>query len=113
MNISDSLKIIRKLADGVSPYTGKEFSANSAYQQPDTIRALFKAVWVLERVEKTTCQQKPGYLANVGKPWHTKEEKALGKAFDAGKSISQIAKQHKRTETAIRIRLVSLGKIKD
>ena len=49
MDISDSLKIIRKLADGISPYTGKEFSATSAYQHPQTVRALYVAIHALER----------------------------------------------------------------
>ena len=42
-----ALSILKALADGVDPATGEQFSADSPYQHPDIIRALFWAVHTL------------------------------------------------------------------
>lgn len=114
MNIVKSLEIIRTLADGVSPYTGKEFSTRSAYQHPQTVRALYVAIHALERSQSqkfTGLRQKGPEKA--GSPWDKSEERRLVKAFKSGDSIKRIAKKHQRTEGSIHARLVVLGIIKD
>lgn len=42
------MKIMNALANGVHSATGEVFAAYSAYQHPDTVRALFEAVRALE-----------------------------------------------------------------
>lgn len=43
MEVVKALEIIRALADGIDPYTGEVYSANSPYQNAETVRALFTA----------------------------------------------------------------------
>ena len=44
MERQQALTILNALANGVHPATGEVFAADSAYQHPDTVRALFEAV---------------------------------------------------------------------
>ncbi len=48
MDEQKALDIIMKLADGVDPRTGATLPAESPYQDPDTLRALFMAVLALK-----------------------------------------------------------------
>lgn len=48
MEEQKALDIVMKLADGVNPETGAALSAESPYQHPETIRALFMAVLALK-----------------------------------------------------------------
>jgi len=43
MELDRAKEIIKALADGVDPYTGERFPADSPYQQADTVRALADA----------------------------------------------------------------------
>ena len=109
-----ALKIIQQLANGIGPHSGEPFPADSVYQHPDTIRALFVALRELEGQPAAT---KPRAAANehapqnAGKPWSGDEDQALASAFDAGKQIPELAAQHQRSRFAIEARLAKLGKI--
>ena len=48
MDTDKSLEIIQALANGVDPHTGEEYSADSAYQQAETLQALTIAMQALE-----------------------------------------------------------------
>jgi DNA-directed RNA polymerase subunit RPC12/RpoP len=52
-----------------------------------------------------------GGISNAGKFWSHREDKVLCARYDAGASIADMAIKHARTEGAITIRLVKLGKI--
>ena len=109
-----ALEILKALADGVDPVTGEQFSADSPYQHPDIIRALFWAVHTLSgpaRPQKQAAPRAEGAPANAGKSWTEEEDLQLGQAFDAGKPIEQLATEHRRSRWAIEARLVKLGKI--
>ncbi len=116
MEKADALKIIQQLADGLDPQTGKAFGADSPYQHPDTVRALFVALRALDappapapsRALPRTNENAP---SNAGKPWSDDEDKALAAAFDAGKKILELATAHRRSRFAIEARLAKLGKI--
>lgn len=110
LNSDKSLQIIRALANGVNPYTGEAYPADSPYQQAETIRALFAAIQALERTKKADDRrhQLPG---NAGKAWADDEELRLITAFETGKTIKQLAEEHQRTEGSIRSRLIKHGKI--
>lgn len=110
MDTDMSLEIIRALANGVDPHTGDEYTADSPYQHPQTIRALFMAIQALERTKKSDNRQRR-LPCNAGKAWADEEDDRLVAAFDSGKSTKQIAEAHQRTEGAIRSRLVKHGKI--
>jgi hypothetical protein len=110
MNITDSLEIIRILADGIDPHTGEKFLEDTPYQHPQTIQALFVAIQALERVKKI--DDRRGKLPdNAGTPWDKLEDERLISAFDSGKTIKQLSEEHERTEGSIRSRLTKHGKI--
>ena len=109
MEASQALRILRALADGIDPYTGEVFPQDSPYQHPDTVRALWSAVRVLERSAKTSEVKRAP--EGAGRPWEPAEENELIENFESGIAIKELALRHRRTEGAIRSRLVKLGKI--
>ena len=48
MEIQEALKIMRALADGVSPETGEVLTSELAYQYAPVVRAFHRAVGTLE-----------------------------------------------------------------
>jgi hypothetical protein len=113
MERDKALGILKILADGIDPSTGEQFPAGSPYQNPDTVRALYYAVQTLEnpvRSGERSATQK-NQPENAGRPWSDEEEAQLGKAFESGKTIFDLAQEHKRSRIAIEARLVKLGKI--
>ena len=113
MEKADALKILQQLADGIDPQTSQPFRADSPYQHPDTVRALFVAVRALEAppAAKPRAAASENAPQNSGKPWSDDEDKALAAAFDAGRKIPELATQHQRSRFAIEARLAKLGKI--
>ncbi len=115
METQMTLQILKTLADGIDPATGERFAAGTAYQHPDTVRALFSAIRMLEspapaKQDSAPTTAKPG-LENSGRPWSEEEDARLGSTYDAGKSIDELAGIHKRSKWAIEARLARLGKI--
>jgi ATP-dependent RNA circularization protein (DNA/RNA ligase family) len=102
MNIADALKILRRLAEGIDPFTGEVFPPDSPYQNAQTVRALYKAIHLMDKRPK-----------NAGKPWSEQESHTLIKQYDSAMPIGQIAKEHQRTQVAIAARLVKLGKVEN
>ena len=118
MEKAAALKILQQLADGSDPHTGKAFGADSPYQHPDTVRALFVALRALDAPaaaapagKQRTAAPAENAPSNSGKPWSDDEDKALAAAFDAGKQILELATAHQRSRFAIEVRLAKLGKI--
>jgi len=121
METQKTLAILRTLADGIDPTTGEPFSAGSSYQHPDTVRALFSAIRMLESPaapaqkpapakDATAAPPRPGQ-ENAGRPWSQEEDVRLGASYDSGKSIEELAAIHKRSKWAVESRLARLGKI--
>ena len=120
METATASKILQALANGVDPHTGNAFPAGSPYQHPDTVRALFCALRVLEAPAAPAVPAAPaaprsraaqGAPENAGKPWSDAEDQALASGFDAGTQINDLAVAHKRSRVAIEARLAKLGKI--
>jgi hypothetical protein len=122
MEAARSVEILKSLANGIDPGTGKPFAADSAYQHPDTVRALFFAIRALEQQapqapsQKAAAPDKPrpnGKPApgKAGQPWSEEEDTRLGKAYDSGQSIEDLAQAHQRSKWAIEARLARMGKI--
>ena len=104
------------LAQGIDPHTGESFPADSPYQHPDTVRALFQAVQAMADPASAHSRPASGGASsaapeNAGKPWSDAEDNALAAAFDTGRPIPELAQSHRRTRAAIKARLVRLGKI--
>ena len=110
METSEAIAILQALADGVDPHIGEVLPPYSPYQSSQVIRALFLALRTLEIQLKTKQSRRP-LPENSGKPWAASEDELLCRRFDSGASVTQMAQEHRRTEGAIRARLVRLGKI--
>ena len=119
MEREQTLRILNALASGVHPGTGEQFSADSPYQHPDTVRALFDAVRAIEgspapvpAAERKSAPPKAAPpQSGAGSRWTPEEEQRLVAAFDSGKSVAELARSHSRTPAGIEARLLKLGKI--
>jgi hypothetical protein len=110
MDSAQALAIVRSLANGVDPESGEVFAPDSAYQRPQVVRALYEAATALERIERfeRRRQQMP---PKTGEPWTEDEDRKLLAAFDAGRSLQELAAAHERTMGAVRARLLKYGRI--
>jgi hypothetical protein len=116
MEREHALKILNALANGVHPATGEVFAADSPYQHPDTVRALFEAVRVMEsggtsRASAASERRTAEMPANTFVRWTSEEEERLAAGFDAGKTSAELARLHDRSRAAIEARLLKMGKI--
>jgi len=112
MDHEKALAILQALSNGTDPFTGEPFPASSPYQHPDIVRALYQAVRALESATAAQKRQASRSTAsNAGKPWTKDEDEQLLKAFDAGKSVDELAAEHSRSRLAIEARLAKFGKV--
>ena len=115
MEREQTLKILNALANGVHPATGEVFAADSPYQHPDTVRALFDAVRAIGGAEQPAApaqtRKTADIPANTFVRWTPEEEARLAVGFDAGKNSGELATLHNRSRAAIEARLLKLGKI--
>ena len=110
MDANQALAVVRSLANGVDPETGEVFPAESAYQRPLVVRALYEAASALERTERFE-RRKAQLPAKTGVPWSEDEDRKLLAAFDAGRALQELAAAHERTMGAVRARLLKYGRI--
>ncbi|HEX6609171.1 MAG TPA: hypothetical protein VF051_00195 [Hyphomicrobiaceae bacterium] len=122
MEREQALRILNALANGVHPATGEKFAADSPYQHPDTVRALFEAMRAVEgpvaaprSATATTAgasERRPAPpQTGSGSRWTGEEEQRLASAFDAGRTVDELARAHGRSRAGIEARLVRLGKM--
>lgn len=115
MEREQTLRILNALANGVHPATGEKFAADSPYQHPDTVRALFEALRAVDGAAATPAPERkaapPMPQSGSGSRWSTEEEQRLATAFDAGRTVDELARAHSRSRAAIEARLVRLGKM--
>src|SRR4051812_17370291 len=110
MDQTQALAIVRSLANGVDPESGEVFAPDSAYQRPHVVRALYEAATALERQERFD-RRKAQMPVNTGKPWSEDDDRKLLAAFDAGRSLQELAQNHERTMGSVRARLLKYGRI--
>ena len=110
MNQTETLSVIRSLANGVDPESGEVFPADSVYQRAQTVRALYAAAEALEKAERFE-RRKRELPAKTGEPWSEDEDRKLLAAFDAGRALQELAAAHERTMGAVRARLLKYGRI--
>ncbi|MFO7190465.1 MAG: hypothetical protein DIU74_012320 [Pseudomonadota bacterium] len=111
MDQDKARSILKALAEGLDPRSGEAFPADSPYQHPDVIRALYAALEAMHpRADRRDAPRRsaPG---NAGKPWSKEEDERLLAAFAAGLSIEALAAQHGRSRTGIEARLAKYGKV--
>lgn len=104
MNYNRAKEIIKSLADGIDPITGELLPVESVYNSPDVIRALFTIL-------QTHCPEAKELdpLRNKGKPWTKIEDDKLKDEFYSKIDMTDIAKEHGRSYSAIESRLNFLG----
>lgn len=110
MEISEALGIIKVVADGINPFTGEAFPSDSVYQHPQMVRAMYRAVTVLEARQKWEDKKKQ-MPENAGKQWTDEDDRQLLGGFDNGVKIPDLARKFKRTIASIEARLEMHGKI--
>jgi hypothetical protein len=126
MEREQTLRILNALANGVHPATGEKFAAGGPYQHPDTVRALFQALRAVEGGGEAVAvapaapaaapapapARKPALpQTGSGSRWSAEEEQRLAAAFDAGRTVDELARAHGRSRAGIEARLVRLGKM--
>jgi hypothetical protein len=120
MEREQTLRILNALANGVHPATGEQFAQDGPYQHPDTVRALFQAMRAVEGGGAPTAAATPPPAAGhkpalpqsgSGSRWSAEEEQRLADAFDAGRTVDELARAHGRSRAGIEARLVRLGKM--
>lgn len=118
MEKEQALRILNALANGVHPATGEKFAADSPYQHPDTVRALFEAMRVVEGGNTAAPAAAPAAerksalpQSGSGSRWSPEEEQRLASGFDAGRTVDELARAHNRSRAGIEARLVRLGKM--
>ncbi len=111
MELHIARQIIDTLSQGIHPITGEVMPADSPYNAPPVIRALFAVSQALgeksEKPVRSPRQQPP----NAGKAWDAAEDARLEAAFAAGHEMKQLADELGRTPFAVESRLVKLGKL--
>ena len=110
MDETKALDVLSALANGVHPTTGEVFAADSPYQSPDVVRALFVVIRAFEARVKAQARR-ADLPSNAGKAWTAEEDQKLLSGFDAGRSIKQLADEHQRTLAGIQARLEKHGRL--
>lgn len=110
MDQAQALALVKSLANGVDPESGEVFPAESAYQRPQVVRALYTAAEALERAAQVE-RRKSALPAKTGEPWTEDEDRKLLASFDAGHALQELAAAHQRTQTGVRARLVKYGRL--
>lgn len=111
MDEAKALTIVSALANGVNPVTGEVFAADSPYQSPDVVRALYIAVRMLEGGSRRRARSSAEMPSNAGKPWSQEEDGRLLAEFDRGRSLAELAQMHARTQAGIHARLEKHGRV--
>ena len=107
MDIPETLKIMRALANGKNPETGSALEQTSICRSPQTVKALNRAISALVQEQKRE-QRKP---TNAFRSWTRAEDAQVCEEVRNGMDFHDIAKNHNRTVPSIVARLVKLGKI--
>lgn len=120
MDIKEATDILESLANGIEPSSGKKLSADSHYNSPDVIRALYTCVNYIKhppkRVRKTTEEKQKENIAkglprNSGMPWTKDLEIDLVTQFKSGVQPNALSHKFERTRGAIIAELKKLGAI--
>jgi hypothetical protein len=110
VELDEALRIVRALADGLDPQTGKECASNSLVRNAQVVIALHRAVGAMEAQSERdrTKKMQPG---NAFRWWSKAEEAQVCKELQDGLDLVDIARKHNRTVPAVVTRLIKLGKI--
>ena len=102
--------LITALANGVHPVTGELLASESVLQTTEVVRALMCAARALES-RGAGRSERSALPANAGKPWSGDEDDRLLAAFEAGRTLKEMAELHGRTVAGVEARLERLGRL--
>ncbi|MSQ20435.1 MAG: hypothetical protein EXR39_12965 [Betaproteobacteria bacterium] len=122
MEFIQALKLLTALSSGINPITAEAFPAESPYQHPDIVRALFLAVRALEAARDepsvarpvatpATSTGAPNRPGKAGKPWSQAEDDELLAGYDAGQTNEALAATHQRSRLGVEARLARHGRV--
>ena len=117
MEIRKAQRIVEIRAQGVDPTTGEALASDSAYNEPQIIRALFTVHEFVRRARKPPMSADErrrenadlGRPRNYGLPWTDDARAQVATAFENGKPISELAATFERTQGAIQAELIRQG----
>lgn len=110
MEIQEVVRIVRALADGISPETGAALTADVLCQYASVIRAFHRAAGALEILQEQ--ERSRGTLPAEGsRSWSRAEDAQVCDELRRGFDFYQIARTHNRSVASIITRLVKLGQI--
>ncbi len=116
MELTEARTIVRTLAQGVDPTTGEVFAADSPYNHPKVIRALFTlhehARATRGRMgadEKRQRNLERGLPGNAGLPWTDDDRARVASGFEDGRTLTELAAALERSRSAIHAELVRQG----
>lgn len=122
MEHSRAMDIVQALADGIDPLTGEILPAESPYNAPEVIRALFtlmnstsgasrKATMTPEQRQADNLER--GRPRNAGMPWTDALRSTLAERFSAGQPVSALAADFERSRGSILAELKRQGLIEE
>ena len=116
MEFTEAKNMVAALANGANPVTGEILPAESPYNEPKIIRALFVLLNSLngKAVRKTPQEKMEDNLAagrprNAGLPWTDDSRTDLAKKFRGGRAVQALAQEFERTSGAILAELTRQG----
>ena len=109
MEQEKAYSVIEALASGIDPMTGECFDADSPYNQPEVIRALFYILRnkPLRKKTKKSLEEKQqenvgkGLPMNYGLPWTQESIDSVIEDFQANMAIDAIAEKMARKPASI------------
>ena len=118
MDLNRVNTILITLANGFSPNDGSKLPVNSICQDPEVIRALFRAVACINsHLPLPTDQEGLGFSKEDEAPqhfraWNKTDDDKIALAFQSGTPIREIAEEVGRTRGSVQTRLIRLGVLK-
>ena len=116
MELSEARTIVKTLAEGVDPVTGEVFQADSPYNHPRVIRALFTVhSYALGPRPKMSPEERRrqnlelGRPTNAGLPWSDADRSRVATGFQKGETLEELAAALERSRTAIHAELIRQG----
>lgn len=116
MEFVEAKNMVSALANGANPVTGEILPAESPYNEPKIIRALFLVLNSLtvkpgrktpeERMEDNLATGRP---KNAGLPWTEELRAEVAKKFEKGTTLQDLARHFERTSGAIHAELARQG----
>ena len=109
MDIPEALQVLKHLAEGVDPSTGKSLDQNTIYGDPRFKHVVSIAISALEDAARRLGGE--AFSSGPLERWSESEDEQLCAEFEQSMDWDVIAGRHGRTTGEIICRLMALGKI--